>query len=143
MLSIEKKQEIEINFWRDSIHESPEIDSIYNVVNKASDAGVFLDCVNRHIDKMSKVGRVLELGSGQGWASCVYKKLFPQTFVVSTDISEFAIKSLHKWERFFDVKINDSYFCKSYETQEDDATVDQIFCFAAAHHFVALSLIHI
>jgi SAM-dependent methyltransferase len=131
------KQKIEIEFWRDSEDESPQSDSISNIINKMSDAGVFLECVDRHRSIIADEGRVLELGAGQGWASCVFKRLFPSTHVTATDISEFAIVSLHKWERLFDVKIDSAYSCTSYATKESDGSVDQIFCFAAAHHFLA------
>jgi len=137
MPNIQDKQKIEIDFWRDSKDESPQSNSIDNIVNKASDAGVFLDCLHRHRGKLSASGRVLELGAGQGWASCVYKRLFPEAHVTATDISEFAVMSVPKWERLFEVKINNSYACKSYETKEDDDSIDQIFCYAAAHHFLA------
>jgi SAM-dependent methyltransferase len=134
---LESKQKIEIEFWRDSEDECPESDSISNVINKMSDAGVFLECVDRHRSKLVDAGRVLELGAGQGWASCVFKRLYPSTHVTVTDISEFAIRSLPKWERLFDVAIDSAYSCTSYETKERDGSVDQIFCFAAAHHFLA------
>ena len=137
MSDIEAKQRIEIEFWRDSEDESPESDSIHNIVNKASDAGVFLDCLKRHQDKLVTTGRVLELGGGQGWASCVYKRLFPEAQLTTTDISKFAVMSLPKWERLFEVKIDNAYACTSYETHERDGSIDQIFCFAAAHHFLA------
>jgi SAM-dependent methyltransferase len=137
MLNIEAKQKIEIEFWRDSEDESPEADSIYNIVSKVSDAAVLLDCLTRHQEKLTRNGRVLELGGGQGWASCVYKKLFPNAHVTATDISKFAVMSLPKWERLFEVKIDKSYACTSYEINEIDASLDQIFCFAAAHHFLA------
>lgn len=135
--SIEAKQKIEIEFWRDSKDESPESDSIHNIINKASDAQVLLDCLNRHHEKLSSHGRILELGGGQGWAACLYKKIFPHSHVTATDISEFAIVSLPKWERMFEVEIDNSYACTSYKTNEADASIDLIFCFAAAHHFLA------
>ena len=37
----------------------------------------------------------------------------------------------------FEVKIDNSYACKSYEINEIDGSLDLIFCFAAAHHFLA------
>jgi len=137
MIDIEAKQKIEIDFWRDSKTESPESDSIVNIINKMSDARVFLDCLDRHRGKLPKAGRVLELGGGQGWAACIYKRVFPQTHVTATDISEYAVMSLPKWERVFEVSIDNSYACKSYEIHEDDASLEMIFCFASAHHFLA------
>jgi len=134
---IKAKQKLEIDFWKNSETQSPESDSIYNIVNKMSDAQVFLDCLNRHRKKLPKSGRVLELGAGQGWATCVYKRLFPEAHLIATDISEFAVKSLPKWERIFEVAIDNSYACKSYEIHEADASLDLVFCFASAHHFLA------
>lgn len=137
MIDIEERQRIEVMFWKSSKEQNPEANSLRNVVNKVSDAGVFLDCIDRHFGHLPSKGRILELGGGQGWASCVYKKIFPESHVTSTDISKYAVLSLHKWERFFEVKIDKSYACKSYETEEQDNTLDLIFCFAAAHHFLA------
>ncbi len=137
MSNIEAKQKIEIEFWRNSKDESPESDSIHNIVNKVSDAGVFLDCLKRYQNKLAVDGKVLELGAGQGWASCVYKRMFPKAHVTATDISEFAVMSLPKWERLFEVKVDNWYACTSYETNEQDASLDGIFCFASAHHFLA------
>lgn len=137
MESIEEKQRAEINYWRDSEHESPKANSVYNVVNKLSDSAVFLDLINRLGDQIRSEGRVLELGGGQGWASCLYKRLFPKSHVTLTDISEHAISSLNKWERLWETKIDCAYCCKSYKTREDDSSIDIVFCFASAHHFLA------
>jgi ubiquinone/menaquinone biosynthesis C-methylase UbiE len=57
--------------------------------------------------------------------------------VTATDISEYAIASLLKWEHVFQVKVDRYYACCAYETNEPDGSIDHIFCFAAAHHFVA------
>jgi SAM-dependent methyltransferase len=137
MANIDLKQQVEIEFWRDSEMESPESDSLQNIVNKLTDANTFLDCLRRYRDQLSDSGRILELGGGQCWASCVYKRMYPKAFVTGTDISPFAVQSLPKWERVLDVKLDNSYACKSYEIPEDDASLDQIFTFAAAHHFLA------
>lgn len=134
---IDEKQQIEIEHWRDSQQESPDADSIHNIINKMTEAAIVLDCFERHREELSTNGRVLELGGGQGWASCIYKKLFPDAHVTATDISSFAVASLPKWEDIFHVKIDNSYPCKCYETKEAEETLDLIFCFAAAHHFLA------
>jgi ubiquinone/menaquinone biosynthesis C-methylase UbiE len=79
---------------------------------------------------------ILELGGGQGWASCVYKKLYKNITITTTDISEYAVSALPKWEKLFDVTVDRSYHCKSYSTKEPDQSIDFIFTFAAAHHFL-------
>ncbi|RKZ87677.1 MAG: hypothetical protein DRR19_13335 [Candidatus Parabeggiatoa sp. nov. 1] len=65
------------------------------------------------------------------------KKCYPESSVILTDISEFAIASVHKWESIFSVKIDETFACKSYDIPKDDSSCDCIFAFAAAHHFVA------
>ena len=137
MSDIASRRSIEIDFWRTSPDESPEADSLRNVVNKAAEAEVFLACIDRHRGRLATSGRVLELGGGQGWASCIYKKLFPETRVTATDISPYAVMSLRKWEHIYGVKVDNAYHCTSDAIPEPDASLDQVFCFAAAHHFVA------
>jgi SAM-dependent methyltransferase len=137
MTNIDLKQQVEIEFWRVSETESPEADSLQNIVAKLTDANILLDALERYKEQLSVNGRVLELGGGQCWASCIYKRLYPKAFVTGTDISPFAVQSLPKWEHVLDVKLDKSYACKSYEIPEPDASIDQIFTFAAAHHFLA------
>jgi len=131
-----KKHRIEIDYWRDSDFESPESDSVYNIINKVADGMAFLGCLHRHIQDSDAAQHVLELGGGQGWASTLFKRLYPIAHVTATDISPFAVASVSKWEHVWQSKLDNSYACTSYETQETDNSVDLIFCFAAAHHFV-------
>jgi SAM-dependent methyltransferase len=77
----------------------------------------------------------LELGAGQGWASCLVKSLFPQTRVIATDVSEYAVQSVRKWERIFGVQVDEAKSAPSDDIPEVDESVDVVFCFAAAHHF--------
>jgi SAM-dependent methyltransferase len=138
MRDIAARQKAEINFWRDSVDESPQSDSVRNIINKISDAQVFLACIDRHGKHFpDSGGRILELGCGQGWASCLYKRLYPEWRVIATDISPYAIMSITKWEPIFGAAPDDSYPCRSYETKEETESLDRVFCFASAHHFLA------
>lgn len=128
----------EVDLWRDSPSERPAADSVSNIVNKLSDARVFLDCVRRHRNLFKGAKRILELGGGQGWASCLVKRLRPGAEVTLTDISPYAIASAGKWERIWDVNLDEQYACPGSETHETDNSVDLVFCFASAHHFTAM-----
>jgi ubiquinone/menaquinone biosynthesis C-methylase UbiE len=136
-MDIAAKQVVEREFWRTSEDESPESNSIHNLINKTTEAKVLLDCLRRYRLQLATQGRVLELGGGQGWASCIYKRLFPAAHITTSDISEHAIASVSKWERIFETKVDNAYACLSYEIREPSDSVNQIFCFAAAHHFLA------
>ncbi|HEY3414589.1 MAG TPA: class I SAM-dependent methyltransferase [Armatimonadota bacterium] len=130
------KEQIEIDFWRDSREESPGADSIRNIVNKFSESRVLLAKL-QHFDELFRGGMILELGAGQGWASCFVKRLYPGATVIATDISEYAVRSVPKWERFFETKLDKTVACRSYEMPFDDGSIDLVWCFQAAHHFVA------
>jgi ubiquinone/menaquinone biosynthesis C-methylase UbiE len=105
-----------------------------NILNKMTDAQMFVHLF--HVYRHHFTGRILELGAGQGWASCLVKRYEPEAHIIATDISPYAIASLPNWERVWGINIDRHYACKSYETREADASVDLVFCFASAHHFV-------
>jgi SAM-dependent methyltransferase len=135
-LSPAEKQRIEIEYWRDSPTERPGAESIDNLLNKMAEARVFRTYLERLRHLLCDNGTVVELGAGQGWSSCLYKKLFPGAHVVATDISSYAIESVDYWQRIFAVQIDAHYACKSYATLEAAGSVDLVYCFASAHHFV-------
>jgi len=134
---LDRRQQVEIDFWRDSPIERPESDAVENIVMKATEAGVFLDVLRRYAALFARASDILELGGGQGWASCIVKKTYPGARVHTTDISPYAIASVPKWERVFDTKLDAMSACPSYQIPVEDSSLDLVFCFAAAHHFVA------
>lgn len=135
--TLEKKQRLEIEFWKNDENERPESESVENLLNKFPEICIFARCAREHFAQPAPGAKFLELGGGQGWASCLLKRMFPEIHVTTTDISPFAVQSIRKWESVFGVKIERSYACKSYQTEEENNSIDTIFCFAAAHHFIA------
>lgn len=131
------RQRREIEYWRDSPRERPESDSVENIVNKASEAAILLDLLEVYRADFGRAGDILELGGGQGWASCIVKRQYPNARVRITDISGYALASLPKWERIFETRLDGAEACRSYEIPERDESLDLVFCFAAAHHFAA------
>ncbi|HEY8519621.1 MAG TPA: class I SAM-dependent methyltransferase [Gammaproteobacteria bacterium] len=134
--AVAEKERIEIEYWRDSPTEAPGVDSLDNLINKLGEARIFLAYLRKLEHLLARRGTVLELGAGQGWSSCIYKRMFPDACVVATDISAYALASVDYWQRIFAVQIDRRYACRSYATGERDASVDLVYCFAAAHHFV-------
>jgi SAM-dependent methyltransferase len=135
--SLARKEQKEIDFWKHSNTEGPDSESVENIVDKIGDAQIFLDCIQHYKDIFGCSASILELGAGQGWASCIIKSLYPKARVTATDISPHAVASIPKWEHVFKVQIDQYHACKSYNIPEEDASLDCVFCFAAAHHFVA------
>ncbi|WP_075322874.1 class I SAM-dependent methyltransferase [Acidithiobacillus albertensis] len=136
-MDIKDKNEIEIEFWKKSKNESCELEklSLNNIINKVSEAEILIDCIKKYSSPCDGAN-VLELGGGQGWGSCVYKRIYDGVTITTTDISKYAVSELPKWEKLFDVKVDKSYSCKSYSTNEKDESIDFLFTFAAAHHFL-------
>jgi len=136
-MDISARQSIEIDFWKNSKDEAPEVDSPLVLIQKMTEAQVLYDCLRKYQPLFEASQSVLELGAGQGWASCLVKRLHPHLKVTTTDISEWAVASLPKWERIFQVKVDDSRACRSYAIPAADDSLDLVFAFAAAHHFAA------
>jgi SAM-dependent methyltransferase len=132
-----ERQSAEVEFWRVSPTEGPGSDLLENFLKKSGDAHLLLDLIQVYRDRFQEAGSILELGAGQGWASCIVKRLFPAARVVATDISADAVASVWKWEHLCQVKLDGARASLSYDLGEPDDSVDLIFCFAAAHHFGA------
>jgi SAM-dependent methyltransferase len=136
MINLDDRRRVEIEFWRDNHAERPEVDDIENQLDKSADAFIFREAIRPFEAIVSDARDVLELGAGQGWASCVLKRLYPHLRVVISDISEYAIASKERWERIYNTRLDGSFACTSDAVPVSNESFDLIFCFAAAHHFV-------
>lgn len=139
MDTVDAKRQKEKDFWRLDVYERPGVDSLENFFNKTRQGVVFLRAI-RHsgVDRLFSRGNlnVLEIGGGQGWASCLLKKKYPFLNIRSSDLSKDAVASQHLWERVFGVKLEEGVDCASDCLPVSDQSLDIIFAFAAAHHFV-------
>lgn len=130
-----QKQRKEIDFWRTSPLEGPEKFTIENIVEKMALAKTFLNKINEYKEIFSNKKTVLEIGGGQGWASCLLKKYYlaKDSIVINSDISKYALQSTHYWQYHLDANI-DKIACRSYEIPLKSNYLDVVFAFQAAHH---------
>jgi len=136
-MNLKAKEQIEIDYWKNSKHESPEDFTAGNFVNKTKECRNLIYRVRKNMKYFRNKKNVLEIGAGQGWASCFIKRfILPEAKFTVTDISPAAVEGLHYWESIFDVKIENAYAAKSYAIKAPDKPYDLIFCYAAAHHFI-------
>lgn len=133
---LQRRQSVEIDFWRDSPSEGPGSDPLGTMMLKIGEARWLVRKLERFHEEFARAGTILELGGGQGWASCIVKHRFPESTVIASDISPWAVESAPAWERLFDVSLDGTLVCKSSEIPLEDGSVDLVFCFQAAHHFV-------
>lgn len=93
----------------------------------------------RHFDRYGKIfanaGVVLEIGGGSCWASYLVKLRYSSATVIGSDIAPAAVESHSIWESIFGARIDRTFACSSYEIPMEDASIDLVFCFEAAHHF--------
>ncbi len=133
------KEQMEIAAWIAPPEDRNRPDrEIGNLINKLTDAPVFLGGFERHRQRFLSSARILELGAGEGWASCIAKRLVPaKSSVMATDISRHAIGGRGEWEQVFQQPLDGAFSCRSYDIPLPDSSMDLVFTFQAAHHFVA------
>lgn len=136
-MTLAERQQCEIDYWKHAVHERPEVESVEAIVAKCCEAQVFLLALARFADDFQSANNILEIGGGQGWAAAVVKRRFPAATVLTSDISPYAVASVHKWNRVFDTRVDGSFACRSYEIPLAAGSQDLIFAYAAAHHFGA------
>lgn len=129
---IEGLQHIELALWE----QLKDQDWLANLANKLSEMRWLLPRFAEYTQLFGKAQSILELGAGDGWASCVAKRLYPDAWVIASDISEAAISGIGKWERIFESSVDARLACKSYAVPLPDGSIDVIFTFQAAHHFL-------
>jgi len=139
-MDISEKQQREIEFYRESPIENPYQFTIDNLINKMSSAKSLLENLVRYKQLFENKQAILELGGGQGWASCIVQSYFPNALhVINSDISKYALQSTCMWNSLFNsiFKVNiNKLVCKAYEIPLKEASVDLVFTFEAAHHFL-------
>jgi len=136
--SLAEVHEHEKAFWRTTTSEGPQADSVELLAHKLSESRIFLEGVERYRSRFERSHTILELGGGEGWAACVLKRVLAGDHIVMTsDISPDAIAALPRWERVLQVCVDRAFPCLSDEIPVEDASLDLVFTFQAAHHFVA------
>ena len=134
--SCDARLERELRYWRESPDERPGAFTARLAVLKMNEATVFLEAVEAHTGLFENAATILELGAGQGWASCLVKSVFGGR-VIASDVSPEAIASIGEWERIFGVEVDGALACPSFDLPLADESVDLAFTFQSAHHFGA------
>lgn len=136
-MNLEEKEKIEIDYWKNNSWENSNQLTKENFLNKTQEARILNFKLNKYKEIFTGKKNILEVGSGQGWASSFIKKfIMPESIFTVSDISPHAIDGIKHWESIYNIKIDRREACRSYNTPFDDKSFDIIFCFAAAHHFV-------
>lgn len=127
-----EKERREIDAWKGNSAEH-----LGSIAYKFAESQAFLAKLGAYEAVFRNAGVILEIGGGQGWAAGMVKRLFPEATVYASDLSPHAVAQVPEWERILKVELDRVFACRSYEIPLPDASVDLVFCFEAAHHFVA------
>ncbi len=134
-MDVDYKEKTEIEIWRHRKLEASARLFVENLLGQARDASLFWEKLQEYDQKFDQAATILELGAGQGWASCILKKLWPGKMVVSSDLAPGAAGVAARWERVYDVELDGKLWCRSYALSFPENSFDLVFCFQAAHHF--------
>lgn len=129
--ALAEKERLEIDAWA-----GKSVEHLGSVAAKFAESQAFLAKLGEYRSLFESAKTILEVGGGQGWAAGMVKRLFPAATVYSSDISPHAVAQTPEWERILKVKLDGSFACRSYGVPLPDASVDLVFTFESAHHFV-------
>ncbi len=130
------REQREREFWATSPDERPGAFSLGLLTHKMGEARVLLEKLDAFRDLFSGARTIVELGAGQGWASCaVAQELGAGHAVFATDVARDAIVSSSRWEPVLGARPDALAVCRSASLPFADGSVDLVFAFAAAHHF--------
>jgi SAM-dependent methyltransferase len=132
----ERQIAAERTYWASSDWEGPRGESLRNLLNKMQEAPVANELFAHYADVFAGARHVLEVGGGQGWASCLLKRRHPAVAVTMTDVAPAAVASHATWQRVYATVLDTVVAAPAWHVPVAAASVDVVFAFAAAHHFV-------
>jgi len=134
---LKDRQHIEVDWWRGTVAKSQQAGWMQSIIERIGEAKILLDKTLKFERIFAQASTILEIGAGECWGSCLIKHQYPSARVIASDISEDAIAGAEKWEYVFKTRLDETYACSSYQIPTKDESVDRVWCYEAAHHFVA------
>ena len=132
------REQAERRYWHESATERPGAWSLELLTHKLAEARVLLEKLDCFDAELREARTILELGAGQGWASCIFKQqVGPATTVIASDLADDALESAGRWAHVIGAAPDGRVACRSAALPVADASVDLVVAFASAHHFGA------
>ncbi len=131
--SLSPEERMEIDYYRKIREDKGAAGFFELLVDKSDFIRVFQILAGR-----LEVGpgmEVLELGAGQGWASCLVKRLCPDARVTAADISREALLYGERYEQLLGVTLDEIWECSVGDLPFAGGQFDRVFAFASLHHF--------
>jgi ubiquinone/menaquinone biosynthesis C-methylase UbiE/uncharacterized protein YbaR (Trm112 family) len=132
MLPLAMKKNYEDDAWKALRYEGTDKPAWMALLHKKDRV---LDFSERILPNFGFTGKVLEVGAGTSWASALIKKRFPQSFVVATDISPFALEKGIAVAKLLDSSVDYRIACDAECLPFADEYFDVVLSNATIHHF--------
>jgi ubiquinone/menaquinone biosynthesis C-methylase UbiE/uncharacterized protein YbaR (Trm112 family) len=123
----------EEDFWSTDPREGVKAHPLLALVHKGD---VLLQFYEQVLPDLKLHGKVLELGSGTCWLSSLIKVTFPETFVLTTDVSHSALVKGIQVSEFVKTKIDRFVTCKVEKLPFEDDFFDYVVGSAVLHHTI-------
>jgi len=111
-----------------------EVDLLDEVVFKSNFIKSFKELISR-LQLLSGEETVLEMGGGWCWASVLLKRMYPNSYVVASDLISTNLKHTAEYEKITNTYINEKWVFNCRDIPFKSEQFDIIFTFAAFHHF--------
>lgn len=137
-VNLDRKELADQRAWRETSDQAAVDPRIFLRVKiaKISEIPKFLRSYEGVRDQFAEAKRILEIGGGTCWAATYVKADFPDKYIAGSDICDAPAAARELWEPFFGVSIDQHFLCSSHEIPVPDGSLDVVFAFEAAHHFM-------
>ena len=127
--------ESERSYWQTSALERPGAWSNELLTLKMSEARVLLEKIRAFAVVLDGASTIVELGAGQGWASCIVRAERPEATVIATELAPEALATTGRWVDVVGAAPSGAIGALATAVPLADGSADVVFAFAAAHHF--------
>jgi len=94
------------------------------------------------LPKLRLQGKILEIGSGSCWLSSIIKLIFPETYVITTDVAPSALIKGAQISKFLNARIDYFIACKVEHLPFENNFFDYIIGSSILHHTCPPEAIH-
>lgn len=110
-----------------------EVDVFDEIIFKSD----FIRSFKQLISKLQLTGKetVLEMGGGWCWASTLLKRMYPDAYIVASDLIPTNLQHTAEYEKIVNAYIDEKWAFSCRNIPFDSEQFDRIFTFAAFHHF--------
>jgi ubiquinone/menaquinone biosynthesis C-methylase UbiE len=111
-------------------------DSVALFFERGGDLKLFWEKIQEHTECFEAANTIVEIGAGDCWGTCALKAIFPHKTVIATEVSSERMALAQHWEHALRVKLDGVVACPSFALPFKDRSVDLLFAFQSAHHFL-------